>query len=306
MFAIDPTEARSNSALPLETISKAVIVPGLEEFTGADFLISPLDAPPLTEITDSLLSQAKLRTHCEAGLLGQRKSGFDVINFIKDHHYILPKMREWTPNNAWILLSGTFTSNNEGDLIVNGQVAMFEGNRPWSYYGLRNSLRSWQLEGGYWDEVSRDSLLTLWMANMHTKLHESLNGPRVLSPRKPSQDVIVMGGGNTPEERQLAYCLIFLQTLPGIGPTMAQAIATYCDGKAKRAMEFITDPNNLKLKGVENFPARLGPVAFANARQAWGLDSGGEGVEQWLEVLTTTVVSVATGKEQTAEPPPWN
>jgi len=282
MFAIDPSEARGTSTLPKDTIAKATIVPGLEAATGADFLISPLDQPALKEVTDSALSQARLRTHCEAGMLVQRK-GTDVLNFITDHHQIMAKMLKWT-TSPWLLLSGQFTCNKEGNLVVNGRAA--GGNRGWDYFGLKNSLRSWQRAGGLWDEVSHDSLITAWVGNMYKQLQDGDSDEKTITSRKPSLHVTVVGESETPED----FCIRVLSELPGIGVQKAIAITKYC-GTLVNALSFLSDPTSISLKSIhENYPKGIGDITIANVRRICGLLNDGADNDAWYEVFTTCAV----------------
>ncbi len=286
MLLIDPTEAASSTRNPLEFINQAAICTGFEAQTGADILISTLDTPRVTDVTTKI-GQLLLRKHCATGtgILVQRKSAGDVLNFIRDHNNILGKMLQWT-EQPWLLLIGQFGCDKDSKLIVDGQRV--GGSEGWSYWSYWGALRAWQARGGYVDIISRDTLLLDWYKRVLTDL-QNPQTEIMVAPRKPSQQLLMPGSDPAAYERNAAISA--LATVDGIGLEKAIRIVDYCGGKLKNVLVFLSDPAHIAIKKDDaTFPAGLGPVIFANFARWLGLASGGMGDEQWREVMVVGTV----------------
>ena len=109
---IDPSETRKGTKMPVDAQEIFIELPGLEERTGADFLLSSLQMPAAND--------ALLRRHCEAGILVQRKSGLDLPSSIIDGRlsHSLGKMLEWC-KRPWLLIVGNLTEQS-GKVSVGG------------------------------------------------------------------------------------------------------------------------------------------------------------------------------------------
>lgn len=160
MIFIDATEARERTRLPESILSQAKVINRLEEFTGADLLVSRLQLP-LRDLTDDDMTHNLLRRHCENGYLIQRKSGRDYLNSIPDLSHILYRMCQWTPSPI-LLISGQFMPTREGTVCVDGQ------DTDWSYNAYLGGKWAWQTRGlqterfnavGKVIEVLRDNLI---------------------------------------------------------------------------------------------------------------------------------------------------
>lgn len=160
MIFIDPSESRERTRLPDTILSQAKVINRLEEFTGADLLVSTLKLP-LRDLTDDDVTTNLLRRHCENGYLIQRKSGRDYLNSIPDLSHILYRMCQWTPAPI-LLISGQFMPTREGTVCVDGQ------DTDWSYNAYLGGKWVWQNRGlqterfnavGKVVEVLRDSLI---------------------------------------------------------------------------------------------------------------------------------------------------
>ena len=279
MLYYDPTESRSGTRLPDTVIRSGVALPGLEKATGADFIISPLSEPKLTEITASRPSQIGLRKHTEAGLLVQRKSGLDLISSIPDLSNILAKMLDWTMY-PWLLVAGEYKINKQGKVIAG------ERETEWGYNSLLGALEDWQLRGGYYTILCKDSLIGPWVARWHDKVDVFKDqSDKIILPRKPTQTITVSNsnGDDMPWRATLA-------SFPGIGIETATAVANYC-GTLADSLVFLSDQNNIRLKevvsedGKNAYPKNVGQAKLVDARQWLGL----EVVDGQQEVLTRII-----------------
>lgn len=280
MIFADPTETASNSKIH-NAGGHIIECVGFENLTGADLLISPLTKPYLTNANNSL-GIAILQKHLEAGaILIQRKSGQDIINFIKDHDNILLKMRKWT-ERPWLLTIGNYSCDNDNKLLINNQRA--GGSDGWSYWSYWGALHAWQMRGGFIDNITRDTQLLDWEQHI-LRIIEQHGKDVLVSPKKPSQNIIAAIDEDDPNSKIRANCINALTTIDGVSLGKATAITDYC-GDLKNALLFLSDPTNIKLKkNDESYPKGIGSGIFANAAKWLNLESGGVDKEQWCEIL---------------------
>lgn len=288
MILLDPSEGNSASRIPIEIISQAVLCEGLEKLTGADLLITPVSNPPLTTVS-SKLGQISLRKHIEFGaILVQRKSGPDIVNFIRDHDQILAKMLKWT-SQPWLLTIGLYACDKDGKLSVEGHRV--GGSEGWSYWSHHGALRSWQIRGGFVDNIARDNLMLDWYQHVFKSLTVE---PFVYAmPRKPSQQIIIDADESDGTAYQRVACITALATIDNVGIAKAVAIADYC-GTLAHAIEFLSDPSNIKYKDKsENYPKGVGSKIFANASRWLGLKY----VNDYYERLVIDTVDINKKEE---------
>ncbi len=279
MLLLDPTELNRTTRLPQNAFAIARECKNLEAETGADMLISPLeDGIP----TDAAKPQGRLllRKHLAAhALLVQRKTS-DILNLITDHHQVLAKMQQWT-STPYLLTMGQYGCDEEGKLLWNGR--RLGGDKGWSYLAYQNTLLAWQWQAGYVINLSRDSLFLDWYGAV-LKYLKRYQDTVVITPRKPSQQIIMTGDdGEVGYERNA--CIAALSTIASISIGKAIKITDYC-GNLAHAIEFLSDPDHLALKKDNPaWPEGVANIAFANASRWLGLHNGGEGAEQWREVM---------------------
>lgn len=248
----DATESRAGSLLPANVISFGVRLVGLEELTGADFVLSPL-AEPTVEKLDAE-GQASLVTHCRAGLLVQRKSGLDLVSSLGRLAEIQCRMQQW--GAAWLLVTGDIRAR-AGIAVVNGRRSVA------SYKQVIGALDSWTLRGGGVTHLCDDREIGAWIELMLTKLGE-------MSPEK---EVVVGLAKQKLVKAHLATreqaTVVTLSVFPGISEVTARRIARACGGRLGRALEWIScDGHGVNGVGVKT----------VSAARAWlGLEEG-EGV----------------------------
>jgi hypothetical protein len=189
----DPTELREGSTLPKDVAAVATPLPGLEEKTGADLLVSILDAPALS---DTLLHR-----HCNYGALIQLKRLNDLQSSITDQRlfYDILKMREWSPF-PWLVVSGVML-HNDGKVIVGkvGNVKQMDskslnmnvfGYAGLSYNAVDAALDAFAYYGGYIKQLPDDTLLLPWLKRQAEALQDIKDGKITeLMPRSKWRDI---------------------------------------------------------------------------------------------------------------------
>ena len=231
----DPTELRQRSRLSQEVQDIARVLPGLEEKTGADLLVTPLEMPAGT---DYLLTK-----HCQQGLLIQRKTGGDLPSSVQDGRLYksLHKMKEWTPM-PWLVVCAHVFGKESGQSVIDGRDSI-------QYSALIGALDWWSLRGGFYTILSGDQHLLWWLGQWPSRF-KSLEHDKVI--RKAHQST-VMGAGQVDT----------LCTFPGVGSDKAEALM---EGRTlAEALVWLAD---LEMPG----PAGVGQKTKEAAYKYLGLD----------------------------------
>lgn len=250
---IDVTESRVTSRLPKGVIQAAEIVSGLEEYTGADLLLSPLSIPPLPiKITPIVPHQSALKVHCQAGLLVQRKTGLDLIYSIPDLKSSLFKMQKYTPR-PYLLIVGKLSYTSQGVALMDGQPS----NQSTSYMEVMLALEKWQQRGGYIIHLNDDKWIVAWV---NLWLERLLAMPELKVVRLAYQRLT--GPMETDLHRET------LMTLPGIREVLAQRIVDYA-GNLRRCLEVVTSYHVLDLP---HKPKGLGKKKIQRIKEYCGLE----------------------------------
>lgn len=251
-FYIDTTESRITSRLPKGVIQAAEVVSGLEEFTGADMLLSPLNDPPLpVKITDIFPHQSALKTHCQAGLLVQRKTGLDLIHSIPDLKLSLHKMQQYTPR-PYLLAVGRLTHTGEGVALMDDKPSI----QSTSYMEVVLALEKWQQRGGFVTFLTGDNWIAPWI---NLWLERLLAMPETKIARPVYQRLV------GPMEKDLHRET--LMTLPGIREVLAQRVVDYA-GDLRRCLEVVTSYHVL---GLPHRPKGLGKKKIKGIKRYCGL-----------------------------------
>ena len=199
----DVTEGRYLSS-PVQEL--CYFISGIEELTGADFVISPLEIPHTSE--------ALIRRHAVKGLCVQRKDISDLAASLRpDDNRLwnqLLRMRQVSPL-PWLLVIGDLKCNKDGKAILDGRES------DWNYSSLQGGLDFWQMRGGFMSWISRDSLMADWCNIWHNRLIE-----------KEKAGASWMEFGVVRPVPQTLYPVPDVQrtllTFPGIGADRAEAI----------------------------------------------------------------------------------
>ena len=273
----DPTELREGSTLPKDVAAVATPLPGLEEKTGADLLVSILDAPAL--------SDTLLKRHCEYGALVQNKRWLDLQSSITDKRlfYDILKMREWCPF-PYLAISGVpFDFNGKaviGELksvrqlpnkLVEGKlIATIEadvlGREGISYNALMGALSAWRYYGGYVEFLADNNHLLKWLQQQAGALQDIKDGKVTeLMPRSKWRDI-------TGPSKVAWLASLF----DGIGQKTARAIFDKVgeltndpDPSLYKALTYVTDYSATCIPGITT-------ERIAGWREFLGLHAGEE------------------------------
>lgn len=153
MLALDPTEVREETRLIVGDLSY-VTVPWLEKLTGADMVVSALEAPMTTP--------ALLRMHLHHGaVLVQRKHRTDLVSSLDVRlKASLAKMRAFGARQPQcvLLFIGVLTCDRDGKAMIDGQDVH---RNFWSVYA---GLAVWIKHGGVVEPpLSRATLFPDWV-----------------------------------------------------------------------------------------------------------------------------------------------
>lgn len=163
MLVLDPSEVRANTRL-YTTGLEYTLCDGLEEMTGADFLVSAMKAP--------CNSEGLIRLHLKHGaILVQRKHGRDLVGSLEKRMKLsLAKMRAFGANKhqCVLLVIGLMTCDKNGKCLIDGRATK---RNYWAVYG---GLMSWFKYGGVVDPpLSRATLFPEWVHHREVNLHDT-------------------------------------------------------------------------------------------------------------------------------------
>ena len=259
MVILDPTEADSDTRLP--SIPGAITWPGLEAMTGADLLLSALDAPASTETL--------IRKHITAGaLLVQRKSGADLVHSLGDRlNSSLARMHEAAPRRSAqhvLLFTGRLTCDPDGQALIDGHDTMQK------FWPVQAGLARWGDRGGVVETLPSDAMIPAWveMRLKHLKEYATREGATKLvyppnelpmdppAPDDPLQLPIAVRDGR-----------VVLAQLRGIGPKLAERIWEYTGRNLGWALTLLTDTGSPEIHKIPG----IGVTTIHNIRQQLGL-----------------------------------
>jgi len=195
------------------------IVSGLEEWCGADLMISPVSLP----VTEKLLPK-----HLERGaVLVQIKRGHDIVSSIQDGRlHKSQSLMKSAGANSWqcILLYVGTLYNAEGQAVINGVKAHMASSS--SYWTIRATFSKWIKRGGAIEEIPLVKMIPDWISMQERVLQDMIETPRkVFYPKRelhmpdtddaddPLQELILIDDWRKT-----------LNTFPGVGPTRIQAL----------------------------------------------------------------------------------
>lgn len=259
MVILDPTETDTDTRLPV--IANAIVWPGLEALTGADILLSALDAPASTETL--------VRKHIAAGaLLVQRKSGNDLVHSLGDRlNSSLARMHEAAPRRAAqhvLLFTGTLTCGADGAALIDGQDAMGK------YWPVCAALARWGDRGGVVEQLPSDAMIPAWVEMRLKHLKEYSTPEGVTKLVYPPND-LPMDPPAPDDPLQLPIAVrdgrVVLAQLRGIGPKLAERIWEYCGHNLGWALTLLTDTGSPELHKIPG----IGLQTIQNIRQQFGL-----------------------------------
>lgn len=245
--------------------------PTLEQWTGADFMVSPLSIPAH--------SKTLLAKHLKAGaFLVQRKKGNDFVGSISDTGNLwdmLDRMkqfcREFYPDAAAaqrvILSIGAYLGHGEEKLTVNGKPPKVNI----SYWQLQGAIERIAERGCTYANISPGpDMFYKWIITKERHAVENLKSPTKHVVPKP-------GAVYEPGDKSLQELVVVrdarrtLITFPGMGEAKVNAVWDYSNKNLAKALTFITDPLLLKEEGR---PGGVGKGLIADWRTWLGLEPG--------------------------------
>ncbi len=253
MIALDKSEARSNSKTILP--EGAILLDWLEEMTGADAIISPLEGMPI--------AQATFFHHIAAGaVLVQIKHGNDLVSSIGNRlNESLSKMVKMT-RAQWqrVLVPVGFYRKDPRTGMVAAATPK-EGEKPYyiiisgapkKWEALQSALWRWRKRGGCIEPmISTAVQLAKWMQQEERDLKSMIgaptkevwhNPPRLEGapdPDDPLQEVKIIKDGR-----------IILAAFPSVGKGRAQDIWDFNNGRLYEALIRLSDEDMEQPKGV--------------------------------------------------------
>lgn len=257
MIFIDPSEVRDDTRLYLGEL-KFVIAAGLEDYTGADMMISPLTAPASSETL--------IQMHIRAGaVLVQRKHRMDLVSSLgKRLKKSIAKMRASGARQGQCLLLfiGVLTCDHDGEACIDGQPTHR------NYWQVYMGLSTWIKYGGCIEPaLSRAGLFPEWAEMKERHVIEAYRLPvkefvadpeevYEIEPDDPLQELVMVK-----DWRRTAMCC------PGWGVKRINALRQLmlADGSKDTlmaAINYMTQPKLIagRIKGI-------GPTLHIAARK---------------------------------------
>lgn len=273
IYGTSETEVRE-----IKRLENLRIVPGLEEWTGADLMISPLSIP---------VTEALLKRHLQHGaILVQIKRGHDLVSSILDHrlHGSLAKMRDAGARQSQCLLLfiGSLYNAN-GEAVINGSKIHMSGDN--TYWYVYSALSKWWKRGGVVEILPKFSEMPDWCVMTDTHIRDMSEHRHVADY---PDDSLYMTEDDDPLQ-ELVLIKDWRRTLasiPGLGPARISALYKYMQSlpassmTLAQALYILTTPEFAKEAGI-------GPSLVSNVRRWLGIDEGME--------LTVTLETHDTG-----------
>lgn len=244
MLIADSSEKRVLDAYPEINATKVVYSDCLEELTGADLMITNLNAP---------LVPALLTAHINSGaILVQVKRGNDLPASVGPRaNSSLARMIDIGTFASWqrvLLFVGTLGYDAEtGAAIINGQHISHLG--PHTYWAIQGTLEKWVERGGIISFLPRMTMLPAWIS---LKM-----GHLVEYEKEPVKQVYKVYPTLTETVDEKVQGIILqklslikdwrntLLTLPGLGEKRVELVYQYVslhmDGSLLQALFLLTD-----------------------------------------------------------------
>lgn len=199
MLIIDPNDAPFLPSACLDL--PHCVLPGLEDATGVDIVLSTWQAP---------ISTPTLQwQHVKRGVGYQLKRGTDLIHSIQDGRIMsqLTRMQGYWEDGEWWLVHIA----DVGALPhTPSDVSMDGGMTDFSYISYLSAIRNWQRAGGLWLTLSPNYPFERWVQDELIRMERDQDSRLI---RKPFTRLLPL----TPQEETLA-------TFPLLGPTRAHAL----------------------------------------------------------------------------------
>ena len=229
-----------------EVLDHSILLPGLEAATGADLLITTLDEPCLSNLSEmNLVMMNALKRLVNHGLLVQVKIGRDFTSSIPDLASILKRMLIWS-SRPWLLVIADVKRDMLNQGIIDGQDCGYTWNE------IQGAIDWWQLRGGMVNPfpIRKHEILS-WCLDWLPRLRKIETEPIKIVTRSVNQFLAACPDG-----------LETLTTFDGIGIERATAMMEQC-GTLADALTFLSNPS-IKIPGIST-------KTIASARTRLGL-----------------------------------
>jgi len=289
MIHIDASEVRKGTRMPKIKNLPVKISNRLEELTGADFIISPLEIPTAT--------RKLIQKHIDAGaLLVQRKTGSDLASSVGTRmNDSLMRMREYNIRNCQcvLLFVGTLDINADGYAIINGYKERIK------YWSLQSAFDKWTDRGGVVKFILADNMVGEWLIRKEKHVVEFKEFPvkRVWQIREmpaevdetdPIQEMVPVSN----KVGHFGYWRPMMVQIPGLGPTRVNALY--------RAMKEYYGG-----KGIKDWDNPLFAISFITGPLAVGVDGIGKGIHKkvrtWFGLEDVYEISVTANDEDVTD-----
>ncbi len=239
---IDPSELKSSSKLAkcIDGSMPYQPLPGFEERTGADVMISISSAPKPS--TDFLLSLQIKR----GALLVQLKFGHDLISSLLDGRYKASQQKMIATGAHYtqivLLFIGVVSEHkNSNELMINGQLARdinpLAKNLTYSHYLTQRSL--WAKRGGVFETIATSHKLVVWIESATKAMEECRRYP-VRNVWESRQKLVLVDDWRN-----------MLLSLPGLGEVKIMAIYDRLEDKSWHGFEAsLKDDTLLDVPGI--------------------------------------------------------
>jgi len=250
---VDSNEMRQGGTIKLNE-QDVIIVDNLEELTGADIMLSPLNLP----VTTDKIIQIHLNNNA---ILVQRKGGMDLKASMGERmNDSLSKMRSYSIKSPQcvLLFIGVMSINSDGYATINTQ----DTQTP--FFNIQSAVSKWHDRGGVVEYIPRESLLKEWCDMKLKHLEEYKEHPEkqyiASPPAVGTWDDILQKVHVVKDGRQLLACL------PGIGNKIANLLWDEFDGNLITALCWLTTENS------EKKIAGIGEKTKQNVKEYFGMD----------------------------------
>lgn len=240
----DATEKKALSPFKIDFVYSDV----LEEYTGADLMITPLTLP---------IAPAFLPKHFEAGaLLVQIKRGDDLVASVGLRAAkSIGKMVECGTLHSWqriLLYVGTLNASDDGTLaVINGRANSRLG--PHTYFGTLGTIEKWIERGGVFSSIPRMDIIPSWMKMKINHILEFSHSPEEIVTAVPDDlyefKEVKIGPSGVPMQKLIVVkdFRVTLMTLPMMGEKRVQSLFSWMQGKGMKmdlftALSCLQDP----------------------------------------------------------------
>lgn len=261
---VDPSELKKNSLFPDDI--DAIPCPGLEEATGADFVIARIPVSPVAFLD----SHIRLKS-----LFCQRKSGYDAIGDFNQIWLEIGRMKskDIPMMQCFILPIGKFYGDQDGLLRIEGKKPLKNSERITYLTYLKNEAE-WGYSGMQVRRLNDEGELSLFVQAQTEELERIENRDSVKEVF--SKGVAIIPDDPFQEVREVDdWRNLFLNGIKGIGLKTLDSIQEYAQDDlpgAFRALQYIVNLDD-KGKSLHRIGG-IGTKTISNIRKMLGLKDG--------------------------------